>query len=104
MEALLTLSGDMEGRRPGYSATVKVFTDRHASAMSVPYEAVCQREEQEYVFCVRDGRAAACPVETGYMLASSVEICSGIEPDDMVILSPDDTLEDGAPVEVTTWG
>ena len=104
VEALLTLSGDTEGLRPGYSATVKVFTDRHTAAMAVPYEAVCQRGEQEYVFCMRDGRAAACPVETGYMLASSVEICSGIEPDDIVILSPADTLADGAPVEVTAWG
>lgn len=103
VEALLTLSGDTEGLRPGYSATVKVFTDRHTAAMAVPYEAVCQRGEQEYVFCVRDGHAAACPVETGYMLASSVEICSGIEPDDIVILSPADTLADGAPVEVTAW-
>ncbi|HIY52735.1 MAG TPA: efflux RND transporter periplasmic adaptor subunit, partial [Candidatus Agathobaculum merdavium] len=104
VEALLTLSGDTEGLRPGYSATVKVFTDRHTAAMAVPYEAVCQRGEQEYVFCVRDGHAVACPVETGYMLASSVEICSGIEPDDIVILSPADTLADGAPVEVTAWG
>lgn len=100
VEALLALSGETDGLRPGYSATVKVFTDRHAVAMSVPLEAVCQRGQQEYVFCVRDGCAVACPVETGYLLAASVEVCAGIEPNDIVILSPPDTLADGDRVEV----
>lgn len=100
VETVLELTGKTDGLRPGYSATVKVFTDRHAAAMAVPLEAVCQRGEQEYVFCVRDGRAVACPVTTGYLLAASVEVCAGIGPDDIVILSPPDTLADGDRVEV----
>lgn len=100
VEAVLALSGSTGGLRPGYSATVKIFTDQHEDAIAVPLEAVCQRGEQEYVFCVQDGRAVQCPVQTGYLLESAIEVCKGLSPDAVVILSPPDTLEDGAVVEV----
>ena len=100
VEALLTLHGNTDGLRPGYSATVKVFTEYHPSAVIVPHEAVCQRGEQEYVFCVEDGRAVQHAVTTGYMLETVTEICEGIEPGAAVVLSPSDALTDGAPVEV----
>lgn len=66
----------------------------------MPHEAVCQRGEQEYVFCVEDGRAVQHAVTTGYMLETVTEICEGIEPGAAVVLSPSDALTDGAPVEV----
>ena len=100
VEAVLALSGSTGGLRPGYSATVKIFTDQHEDAIAVPLGAVCQRGEQEYVFCVQDGRAIQCPVQTGYLLESAIEVCEGLSPDAVVILSPPDTLEDGAVVEV----
>ena len=100
VEAVLAMFGRTGGLRPGYSATVKIFTDQHEDAIAVPLEAVCQRGEQEYVFCVQQGRAVQCPVQTGYLLESAVEVCEGLTPDAVVILSPPDTLADGAAVEV----
>ena len=64
-------------------------------------EAICQRGEQEYVFCVENGRAVQRAVKTGYMLASMTEICEGVEANAQVILSPPDSLSDGDLVEVT---
>lgn len=100
VEAVLSLPGNTDGLRPGYSATVKIFTDHHPDAIVVPHEAVCQRGEQEYVFCIQDGRAVQCAVTTGYMLETVTEILDGVEPEAVVILSPPETLTDGAPVEV----
>ena len=100
VETILSLCGDTEGLRPGYSASVKIFTEYHPDAVVVPHEAVCQRGEQEYVFCVENGRAVQCPVTTGYMLETVTEIVEGLAPDAAVVLSPSDTLTDGAPVEV----
>ena len=101
VEAVLPLSGDTEGLRPGYSATVKVFTEYHPDAVVVPHEAVCQRGEQEYVFCVQDGHAVQCAVSTGYMLENVTEILDGVTAGTAVVLSPPDTLTDGDPVGVT---
>lgn len=100
VEAILSLTTDTEGLRPGYSASVKIFTDYHKDAVAVPMEAVCQRGEQEYVFCVQGGRAVQCAVETGYMLEEVTEIQSGLDRDAVVILSPPDSLRDGDRVEV----
>lgn len=100
VETILSLCGDTEGLRPGYSASVKIFTEYHPDAVVVPHEAVCQRGEQEYVFCVENGHAVQCPVTTGYMLETVTEIVEGLAPDAAVVLSPSDTLTDGAPVEV----
>lgn len=100
VEAVLALTGKTEGLRPGYSASVKVFTDFHQDAIAVPMEAICQRGDKEYVFCVENGRAVLHPVVTGYMLETITEIRKGIDADAVVILSPPETLEDGDLVEV----
>ncbi|MDO5141821.1 MAG: HlyD family efflux transporter periplasmic adaptor subunit [Eubacteriales bacterium] len=100
VEVLLTLDGRTTGLRPGYSASVKVFTDRRADAVVVPHEAICQRGAQEYVFCVQQGRAIQCAVRTGYLLETVTEIVDGVPPEAVVVLSPPDTLTDGAAVTV----
>lgn len=100
VEAVLSLTGNTEGLRPGYSASVKIFTDFHSDAIAVPMEAICQRGDKEYVFCVENGRAIMHAVETGYMLETVTEIRKGLDADSVVILSPPDTLADGDLVEV----
>ena len=102
VEVLLDLAGQTAGLRPGSSATVKVFTDQHNDAVIVPYEAVCQRGEQEFVFCVQAGRVVQCAVQTGYLLEDAVEITDGLPAGEEVVLSPSDELADGTPVEVQT--
>ena len=102
VEVLLDLNDSTENLRPGYSATVKVFTDHRDDAAVVPYEAICQRGEQEFVFCVQDGHAVQCAVQTGYLLEDTVEILDGLPTGVSVILSPPDELTDGDPVEGIT--
>lgn len=97
---MLDLEGDITGLRPGSSATVKIFTDHRKKAVVVPYEAVCQRGEQEYVFTIENGRAVQNPVVTGYLLERVIEVRSGLEGGETVILSPSDELENGAKLEV----
>ena len=40
------------------------------------------------------------PVTTGYLLERVIEVRSGLEGDETVILSPSDELENGAKLEV----
>ncbi len=100
IEVLLDLSGQTVGLRPGYSATIKVFTDHHENAVVTPYEAVCQRGEQEYVFVVENSHAVQRMIQTGYLLENMVEIANGISDGETVILSPSDELTNGDLVEV----
>ena len=100
VETLLDFSGEIPSLRPGSSATVKIFTDHRENAVVVPYEAVCQRGEQEYVLTVRNGRAVQHAVTTGYLLEKLIEVREGLSGGEDVILSPPDALESGAEVEV----
>lgn len=101
VEAVLSLIGKYNTLRPGYTVSVKIFTDAVEDAVLVPYEAVRQENESEYVFVVRDGLARKTYVETGYELEGYVEIKSGVAKGETVLVSPPDTLKDGDAVEVS---
>lgn len=94
VESILTFEG---GRniRPGYTVDVKIFTDKQEDAVLVPYEAVTQIGNKEFVFVVKNGRAYQREVATGYELENQIQIQSGVERNDDVVLNPPDSLKNG---------
>ncbi|HET6520862.1 MAG TPA: HlyD family efflux transporter periplasmic adaptor subunit, partial [Geminicoccaceae bacterium] len=56
------------------------------------------------VFVVRDGRARLRPVTLGAFTDRAVEVTSGLEPGEVVLLHPSDRIEDGTPVEQRVLG
>lgn len=99
VEATLTMIGQNEQIKPGYSVSVKIFTDNIKDAILIPYEAICQENTNEYVFIIKEGIAVKTYIETGYELDGYIEIKSGVKYGDIVILSPSDDLKDGDVVE-----
>ncbi len=53
-------------------------------------------------FVVRDGKAHRVPITIGDDDGSSVEVISGLNPADEVVIRPGSSLDDGAPVIATT--
>lgn len=100
VETVLPLRGSGQGLRPGYTASVKIFTDFRPNAVVVPQQAICQRGEQEYVFRIEQGIARQCAVTSGYMLESVTEVTTGLSGGEQLVLSPPETLQDGMRVEV----
>ena len=86
--------------RPGYTATVKIVTRQQKDALAVPYEAVTQRGEQEYLFVLEGDRVRQVPVTTHLELEELVQVIGEVEEGMLVVLSPSDTLQDGTPVRV----
>jgi len=85
---------DPTGLKPGYRAEVKVITAQKSASLLVPYEAVQQDEAgQEYVFLLEQNRAVRRNVKTGSELDDSLEIVEGITRKDLLLLSPNTTLE-----------
>src|ERR1700741_870399 len=58
------------------------------------------RKEGLQVGLVRDGKAVLVPVKIGHDFGNTVEIISGLQPTDAVIVDPSDSLVDGMPVRV----
>jgi len=99
--------------RPGMSATVEIQTETVNDALSVPIQAVTtradtsgriksaleKREEKrtktkktekakEYVFVVIDGKAKLTPVKTGVQDNMYIQILSGLNEGDQVVVAP----------------
>jgi HlyD family secretion protein len=82
-----------------YRVRVRIITSEKENALVVPRSAIFRGADGGWqAFAIRGGRAKLQPVEVGLMNDDSVEIKSGIEPQETVILAPENNLSDGAAV------
>ena len=75
-----------------------VFETRQG--IGVPAEAVLYRRGRNLVFVVQDGKAVSREVETGLASDGWVEIASGLESGETVVVEGQTLLNDGASVSV----
>jgi RND family efflux transporter MFP subunit len=86
--------------RPGDFAEVSIVTDRHEDVVIVPRIAVLT-EKLERVAYVADGdKARRRVVEIGFEDDSSVEILSGLEPGERVVIQGQRSLSDGQKISI----
>jgi RND family efflux transporter MFP subunit len=81
--------------RAGMSTDVVIQTARAEDAIIVPPAALQQRSGQQYVFTAVDGRARMQIVNIGLSNASAIQITSGVQAGETVILPGSITLSDG---------
>ena len=72
--------------------------------MTIPSSTLLFRREGLRVGVVRDSRANLVPVTIGRDYGANVEIVSGLQVADSIILDPSDSLENGSPVRVQQGG
>jgi len=89
-----------ERLRPGMFASVFLEIDRHEGALAIPKKALSMESLGDVVYVVDGEVAARRPVELGYEEAEMVEVVSGLEESDRVIVVGQDGLSDGTPVRV----
>ncbi len=87
--------------RPGMYATVKIGIERKEDALLVPADAVLMEKANASVFVVVDNKAKKTLVKLGFNDGVKVEILSGIEAKDPVILLGKRALNNGQTVNVT---
>jgi len=85
--------------RPGQfmSATL---TLQQREALVIPEQAVMIRGDEQYVFVAEDGSARRVPVELGSRMPGMVEVVSGVQPEDEVIVTGQDRLSSGDRIRV----
>lgn len=89
----------MNGLRTGQFGRVSVPV-AETRVLVAPRDAVIKRGQMELVFVMRDNKAALRLVKTGKVLNAGVEILSGLEEGEMLIVSDLAKLTDGQPVTV----
>jgi len=85
---------------PGAYVRVHLKLPQSVNSVTVPANTLLFRSEGLRVGVVRDGRAELVPVTIGRDYGSSVEVVSGLQPTDPVIVNPSDTLISGTTVQV----
>jgi len=85
---------------PGAYVFVHIKVPEHAANLMVPSNTLLFRSEGLRVGVVRDGRVQLVPVKIGRDAGATVEIASGLTPNDAVILDPSDSLTSGQEVQI----
>jgi RND family efflux transporter MFP subunit len=86
---------------PGAYVFVHLKVPIEAHSVTIPSSALLFRREGLQVGLVRNSQAELVPVKIGRDYGSTVEIVSGLQASDQVILDPADSLVSGTPVEVS---
>ena len=85
---------------PGMFASIYLEIDRHEQALTIPKSALSLESLGDTVYIVNDGVAARRPVELGFEEADIVEVASGLDENDRVIVVGQDGLSDGTPIRI----
>lgn len=92
---------DIENLKPGYFAAVKIVTDSKPKAVVVPSTAILPTEKGFVAFVIKDGKAVRRLVKTGMTVTNSeLEILSGLEEGETLVIEGANALQDGSPVRV----
>jgi RND family efflux transporter MFP subunit len=86
---------------PGAYVFVHLKLPDETRSVSIPSNTLIFRKEGLQVGLVRNEKAELIPVKIGRDYGSSVEIVSGLQPTDEVIVNPSDSLVAGTPVRLS---
>jgi RND family efflux transporter MFP subunit len=85
---------------PGAYVFVHLKLPDATHSMTIPSNALIFRKEGLQVALVRDGKAQLVSVKISHDYGNSVEIVSGLQPTDSVIVDPSDSLVAGMPLHL----
>lgn len=107
-KVVVTLENPPSVLKPGLSASTDIIIAEKKSVLKVPISCLVVREgknkkEEEGVFVVEDGKAQFRKIERGIMGEMEIEVLSGLNENDEIIVGPYKalrTIKDGDPVKV----
>jgi HlyD family secretion protein len=90
---------DFEGFVLGADVDVEIVIDERDGVIVAPRKTVFSLDGTDFVYVVKDGRAALREVEVGLKGEDFYEISANLEESEVVIVSPDGALADGSRVK-----
>ena len=86
--AEVRIDGNSAEFRPGYSVDVEIIVESVEDVIRVPVTAIFSDGDQSYAVLVDDqGRAEPVPVELGLSDGLQIEVVSGLEADDRILVN-----------------
>lgn len=85
--------------RPGMFCTVTIVIEKKEQGLMVPEEAVVSRGEKHFLYLAEEGKAVMRQVSLGLFSEGKVEILSGLNPGEQVVVGGVQKLAPGVPVK-----
>lgn len=89
VDIVLTLDNADNALRSGYTVKAKIKTDDERTICMLSYDLICQDENGEYVYVLKDETALRREIVTGTELSEGAEIVSGVSFDDDIVENPE---------------
>jgi RND family efflux transporter MFP subunit len=86
--------------RPGMYASCSILLDERPQTLVLPIAAVIREGRDAFCCCVESGKIVRRPIQLGLRAGNEVEIVSGIDANQMVVMIRPESLVDGQLVEV----
>lgn len=86
--------------RPGMYASVTILLDQRDNALALPISAIVREGNDSYCCSVESGKIARKRVELGLRSGDEVEVLSGIDSSNTIVMARSESLTPGQPVEV----
>ncbi len=95
----IDIEDSIEGLRPGYDLDVKIIIKSRENALLIPENAVFQQNDKDFVFVNENNKAVLREINKGIESKKLIEVISGLEEGEEVIVSPDERLEEGLAIK-----
>ncbi|MSQ44271.1 MAG: efflux RND transporter periplasmic adaptor subunit [Chloroflexi bacterium] len=90
--------------KPGMYAQLSVTLDSRTNVTVVPRDAILLRNDKPFIFVINENVAALRALELGLGDDRKVEVKTGVQPDESIVISGQATLRDKDAVRVVTPG
>jgi len=100
VECIVEIDFPDSSLKTGYTAEVEIELSKKNGALALPYSAVFQDENGQYVWELYGSRTYRRDITTGSELPEKIEILSGIEAGRCIVTSADRTLKEGKLVTI----
>ena len=92
---------DTRGRlKPGMFATVRIITDTRKNALLIPKKALLLESQTDQVFIYDEGVARKRTLTLGFTAGDTVEVLSGLNEGDLVVIIGQEGLREGLPLRI----
>ena len=88
--------------KAGMFTRVKLKYDTHLNVLTVPYNALINQDNTQALYVIKDTKAQRREVNLGYRENNTVEILSGVEAGEQIVIRGQQNLKDQSLVEVIT--